>query len=288
MTITVEDQENEENIDENLEVEEREENAEAESTEPAIESEEENGEDEELVVLIGDAPPPEEESTSKAPEWVRELRKSHREAQRRNRELEEEVQRLKAPTSAQVVLGEKPTLENFEYDTEKYETALEDWYGRKRKIEEKSAQEAAAKQSQKDAWQEKLNAYEAEKKKLNFKHFEDAEDAVFSAFDETQQGIIVQGSDNPALVFYALGNNAAKLKELADIKDPVKFSFAAAKLETQLKTHSRKAPPPERTVGGTAPKGGDTLERLREDAAKTGDYSKVHQYKKQQRLKAKT
>ena len=69
--------------------------------------------------------------------------------------------------------------------------------------------------------------------------------------------------------------------------DPVKFAFAVAKLETQLKVTNRKAaPPPESTVRGTGRVSGavdSTLERLRADAEKTGDYSKVMQYKRQKR-----
>jgi len=104
----------------------------------------------------------------------------------------------------------------------------------------------------------------------------------------TQQGVVIQGAENPALVIYALGKNPKKAKELASIADPVKFAFAIAKLETQLKvTGKRTPPPPEKTVGGgTAPIRGavdSNLERLREDAARTGDYSKVYAYKKQKR-----
>jgi hypothetical protein len=100
-----------------------------------------------------------------------------------------------------------------------------------------------------------------------------------------QQGMIVQGADNAALVVYALGKNPKKAKELASITDPVKFAFAVAKLETQLKISNRKAQTsPERKISGTGRPSGavdSTLDRLRADAEKTGDYSKVFQYKKQ-------
>ena len=88
-------------------------------------------------------------------------------------------------------------------------------------------------------------------------------------------------------MIYALGKNPTKAKELSAINDPVKFAFAVAKLETQLKVTNRKAaPPPESTVRGTGRVSGavdSTLERLRADAEKTGDYSKVMQYKRQKR-----
>jgi len=101
---------------------------------------------------------------------------------------------------------------------------------------------------------------------------------------------VLQGAENPALVVYALGKNPKKAKELAAINDPVKFAFAIAKLESQLKIQPRKtAPPPERTApSGNAPISGATdghLERLRSEAMRTGDMTKVIRYKQQQREK---
>ena len=46
---------------------------------------------EEVVVTIGEESPPPEEDEKQAPEWVRELRKNHRELVRENRELKEKV-----------------------------------------------------------------------------------------------------------------------------------------------------------------------------------------------------
>jgi hypothetical protein len=123
--------------------------------------------------------------------------------------------------------------------------------------------------------------------------FDDAESTVLSTLSVTQQGIIVQGADNSALVVYALGKNPAKAKELAGITDAVKFAFAIAKLETQLKVQakSKSAPPPEGKVrSGSAPISGSVdsnLERLRAEAEKTGDMSKVAAYKRAQREKQK-
>jgi hypothetical protein len=51
-------------------------------------------------------------------------------------------------------------------------------------------------------------------------------------------------------------------------------------------SNKKPAPPPEKVVGGTAPIRGavdSTLERLRADAERTGDYSKVFAYRKQKR-----
>lgn len=248
----------------------------------------EQANEDEVVVSIGEEPPPPEEQT-RAPEWVRELRKSHRELQRRNRELEEKV-KVTAVEQPPAV-GKKPTLEDLDYDAERYEAALSSWYDQKRRADEAAAKAREAVAAQDRAWQSKLDAYGKAKAELKVRDYEDAEHFAQETFSVTQQGVMLQGAENPALVIYALGKNPAKAKELSSITDPVKFAFAVAKLESQLKVTPRKAPPPpERAVRGTAPVSGtvdSALERLREEAARTGDMSKVMAYRRQQKAKAK-
>ena len=118
--------------------------------------------------------------------------------------------------------------------------------------------------------------------------YDEAEATALDTFDVTQQGIVLQGSDNPALLIYAIGKSAKRAKELAAITDPVKFAFAVAKLETQLKvTNRRAATAPERTIttsGGRVSGSIDSqLERLRAEALKTGDLSKVMEYKRRKK-----
>jgi hypothetical protein len=244
--------------------------------------------DDTVVVSIGEESPPPEDEHANAPEWVRELRKANREDKRRIRELEEKLNAATKTETKPVQLGKKPTLEEHDYDAEKFEAALENWYQQKRVVDEQNAKAEAEAKAAQDTWQAKLNSYGEAKTKLKVKDFEDAEDVAKELLSVTQQGIILQGAENPALVIYALGKNPAKVKELAAITDPVKYAFAVAKLETQLKVTQRKAPPPERTVSGTGRVAGtvdSTLERLREEAAKTGDYTKVVQYRNQQKRK---
>jgi len=240
---------------------------------------------EEVVVSIGEEAPPPEEQTQ-APEWVRELRKTNRELQRQNRELQNKLQTTQTETKP-VVLGVKPKLEDHDYDADKFEAALADWFERKRKADEANARQEAEVMNQQKAWQAKLDGYGKAKAELRVKDFEDAEAVAQELFSITQQGVVLQGADNPALVVYALGKNPKKAKELSDIKDPVKFAFAVAKLEKELKvTNRRAAPAPERIVSGTGRSSGavdSTLERLREEAARTGNMTKVIQYRSQKR-----
>jgi hypothetical protein len=245
--------------------------------------------EDEVVVSIGDEEISPAPTTEKAPEWVRELRRKNREDQRRIRELEE---RLKATAENNDTSrsNRKPTLEDAEYDTEAYEKALADWIERKRVEEE---QLLAAKQAEERAateWKNKLDSYAKARTDLKVSDFEDAEAEVLNTLGVTQQGIIIQGSENPALLVYALGKNSEQAKKLAAIQDPVKFAFAVAKLEAQLKVTKRNSPPPPETKvsgnGRTAGTVDSTLDRLRAEAEKTGDYTKVTKYKAQ--LRAKT
>lgn len=245
-------------------------------------------EDEEVIVSIGDEPAPAADDPAKAPEWLRDLRKSNREKDRRIRELE---QRIAAPAAApqDLTLGPKPTLEGSEFDAERFERDLEAWHDRKREVDEQQRKRADAAKAQNDAWQARLNDYGKAKTELKVADFEDAEATARDTFSVVQQGVIVNGADNAAVLIYALGKNPKKAKELAAISDPVKFAFAVAKLETQLKVTPRKtAPVPERQIRGSAQLSGavdSTLERLRAEADKTGDRTKVAAYLNAQRAK---
>ncbi len=249
------------------------------------EGESDDDEDEVIVSIGEEAPPPEDHK--QAPEWVRELRKQHRELQRKNRELEGQLKEKTQTETKPVALGKKPTLEEHDYDTDKFEVALTDWYERKKQTDAEQEKARQAEEEQKRSWQDRLDSYGKAKAELKVRDFEDAEATVSDVLNVTQQGIVLQGADNPALVIYALGKNQKKADELAKINDPVKFAFAVAKLEKDLKVTSRKSvPPPDRQVQGTGPVSGavdSTLDRLRAEAEKTGDYTKVIQYKKRKR-----
>lgn len=249
----------------------------------AADDEGEDDGEEDVVISIGEESPPQEEE-SRAPEWVRELRKANREKEREIRELKAKLNA--APTENKpVTLGKKPTLEECDYDSEEYENKLAAWYDQKRDYDAAEASAQAQRDAEAKAWQDKLDSYAKARASLKVRDYDDAEAVALDAFNVTQQGIVLQGSDNPALIIYALGKNAARAKELASINDPVKFAFAVAKLETQLKVTNRKAAAsPERTItsaGGRLSGSVDsTLDRLREEALKTGDMSKVMAYKR--------
>ena len=262
------------------------EDAEFETDDEPTEAEAE--EEEDVVSINGEAPDPETEDDDRAPEWVRDLRKEYRNEKRRAKELEQKVERLeRGNTPASQPIGSKPTLESTDYDTERYETELASWYEKKRTHDDQQNVVQSQQKAVQKEWETKLESYHSSKAELKVKDYDFAEDVVQDNLSVMQQGMIVQGADNPALVVYALGKNPKKAKELASITDPVKFAFAVAKLETNLKVTTRKASSrPEKKISGTARPSGsvdNTLERLRTDAEKTGDYSKVFQYKRQKK-----
>lgn len=252
-----------------------------------------NAEDEEVIITLGDEAPPNEddEQFRAAPPWLKELRKSDREKAKRIRELEQQVAASKqVQQPQQVEVGAKPTLESCEYDEARYETELTAWHERKRQADEQVAKQRKEAEDTQAAYQARLASYHTAKTTLKVPDFDDAEAVVLGTLSEQQQGIIVHGAKNHAALIYALGKNPAQLQKLAAIKDPIQYAFEAARLEAQLKVQPRKAAPaPERKVSGSA--GGATgmdnqLERLRAEAGRTGDRSKVVAYLRQQQRTA--
>lgn len=261
---------------------------------PAPEADAPAPEPEEVVVTIGDEPAPEppEEDANLLP-WVRSVRKDNFKLQREIAELRAQLATKEVPPPPATDPGKKPTLEDHDYDTDAYEKELTAWYERKRKADEEVTRQLQAEQDQQKAWQAKLEGYAKAKTELRVPDYEDAEAVAQETFSVPQQSIIVAGAENPALLIYAMGRNPAKAKELAAITDPVKFTFAVAKLEAQLKVTPRKAPPapekPIRSTGGVSVSGAvdGTLERLREEASRTGDMTKVIAYKRQKAAAAR-
>lgn len=255
------------------------------------EGEGDGGEEGEMTVSLGDeSAEQEEEARRAAPEWVRDLRKQKRDMARTIRQRDEEIARLKGAGSqpAMPVLGDKPTLESCDFEPEKFEKDLEAWHERKRQVDDQKRTKDEAETRDRETWQRTQDAYATAKNALKVGNFDDAEGAVEETLNATQRGIMLVALQpkQAALMVYALGNNPKKLAELAAIADPVKFTFAVAKLEAQLKvTKSKTAPAPERVPRGSVASGGaidNQLERLRKDARESGDYSKVAAHRRMQ------
>lgn len=263
---------------------------------PEVEIEQQEGDEAEvvdqedagLVVEIGGG----DEEDDGAPEWVKNVRRENRELKKRLKEVEAKG----AVTTQIAALPEKPTLESCDYDTPLFEQKLADWYEAKREHDAREAEARSLQERAQQRWEAKLSTYEEGKAKIGAQDFDDVEATVAEIFakpfpgiaaDDVRMGIIKQGAKDPTTLVYALGRNPEKAKALAEIDDPVEFAFALGELSGKMKVVRGKPPAPERKVGGAVPgvagAADNTLERLRAEAEKTGDYTKVTAYKRQMR-----
>lgn len=242
-----------------------------------------------VVVTFGDDTQPEDDDLKgPAPEWVREVRKENRRLAKEVRELRAKAEQAQKP--AEEDLGAKPTLENpgtgndsDSYDPVVYERELLKWLAKKADHDAKEASRKTEAEKAQAEWVATQEAYNKAKESMKAEDFDDAEAVVMGIFSPTQQGIALMAAANPAQLVLGLGLNPAKAKELAAIKDPVKFTAALVRLEAQMKVTTRRAPAPERAISGTAPKSGAVdakLRQLEEEADRTGDRSKVVAYKR--------
>lgn len=260
-----------------------------ETQDESNQSDDETSEDEEFVITIGDEEPePSDEddfSGKPAPTWVKDLRKKEREARKRIKELEAQVQQAK-PADKPIEVGPKPKLADFDYDEDQFESAVEQWHERKRQVEQQQAAKQAEEEKAKQAWQAKMQSYEERRQNVASKvrDFEEVEEAAKDKLTATQQGILIHAAENPELILYHLGKNPKKAQELSEITDPIQFAFAAAKLDSQMKIQTRKpSTQPERKPSGSAGLSGvvdQKLAQLEAKAAKTGDRTELIKYKK--------
>lgn len=233
-------------------------------------------EDGPLVVSFGEDEP-ELEPDNAAPEWVKELRRQNREQAKRIKELE-----AKTSPAVEAEVGPEPSLADFDWDEVEFKRGWTAWKDKADKAEQaKQAKIEQERQAEED-FNRRLAAYNEAKAKLPVQDFDDAEAVLLEQFDATQQGLLVKLAKQPALFAYALGKNPTKAKTLAAIKDPVDFIAAAVRMEEQMK-QTKRAPAPEKVLSGGVPGAtavDNRLEKLREEAARTGDFTKVNAYKR--------
>jgi hypothetical protein len=238
-----------------------------------------------LVVEIGG-----DDEDEEAPAWVNQLRRENRELKKWRKEQE-----AKAAMPAEArTLPPEPQFEDFDYEPEAFKAAHKEWVKKSLEVEQEQKEFEALQERAQQRWEAKLSTYEEGKAKLGAPDFEDVEAAVSEIFakpfpgmnmPDVRMGIIKQGAKDPTTLVYALGRNPETAKTLAAIDDPVEFAFALGELSGKMKVVHKKAPPPEGKVkagaAGVAGALDNTLERLREKAEKTGDYTEVTRYKRQ-------
>ena len=245
----------------------------------------------EFVVSIEGEKSESEEEQAKDPNWLKNLRKENREMKKKQKEMELKLAEKENKEKTEVEIGKRPTLgdSDIDYDTNLYEKRLADWIERKRLVDEKKVEQEKASKQQQLLWEDKLTSYNEGKKAIPVKDMDDIEDLVKTHLSLVQQSMIVRCAKNPALLVYAIGKNEATLKKIAKITDYAEFAYTLGELENKLKTSNKQVPDtqPEKKITGSGSKSVTSvdkqLEKLREEALKTGDMSKVHAYKRNKR-----
>lgn len=210
-----------------------------------------------------------------------------RDLRQKLRQTQKELAAVRGGVAQQPVeVGPKPTFEGCEYDEEKFEAELLAWT-------ERDAQVKRAEEAKQAEWQRELEQVEAQRRELKIPEatFVKARDEVREALTEVQQALLIKAVKNPAAMIAALGSSPSRLAAVAEIEDPVKLIAELVRMEGSIKmTARRKAPEPEGTVRGSAPLSRQSdkhLERLEAEADRTGDRTKVVQYKRELKAKAR-
>ena len=246
-----------------------------------------NTDNNELVIEINDGsqPSPDNDlnSNEETPIWVKDLRKKQTELTKENRELKDKLKEIIKP-DVETTLPDKPSLAGCGYDDVRFETELEQWHDKKREIDKLKQTKQAEVETANKTWQDKLNSYETAKTSLKVPDFNESEETVKSFLSIVQQGIIINGAKKPEILIYAIGKNPELAEKLSKIQDPIKFAFEVSTIENNLKVSSKektlqpmKAVKSSNVVASTDA----TLQKLRDEAERTGDYTKVTAYKKQ-------
>jgi hypothetical protein len=218
---------------------------------------------------------------------IRRIRDRNKDLARENAEL----RRAAAQAAPKIELGPKPTLAQFDYDEDEYETALDAWKDRKARVETSEAEQTAQAEQANREWQGDLASFQAKRAALALDDFDEAIEPVKAVLSLAQQAVIVKAAQDSAAFSYALGRSDVRLAELAKIQDPIKFAAAVARMEGGIKvTKRRKAAQPDRPAKGSARLPGTPdkqLDKLEAEAERTGNRSAVIQYKKKMKLRTK-
>ena len=255
------------------------------------EAENDPADDGEVEVTFGEpsddeAQESEDDGDEDASSVIRNMRKREREKDRKLRQAERELEQLRKAQQPQTAVPEllpKPTLESCGWDESEFEQKLIDWQKQANDVEQAKAKAQEQQQALVREAEAKRTAYQEGAKKLKVKDFADAEEEVVSIFDQARQSILLEASDNPALLVYALGKNPAQLERLSKITSLAKFAAELGKLEKDLKVSKPTKPAPADTnLRSNAPTSGSSkkLAQLEAEAERTGDRTKLIAYKR--------
>lgn len=211
---------------------------------------------------------------------IRDFRKRDREKDRRIAELERQI----APK--QIEVGVRPALADFDYDEDGYAEALDAWNDRKAKKAEQDRASEERKAAEAKVWGEFEDGYRTEVAKLNVPNFDEAESEVADALPREVMALILR-TKKPGLIL-ALRNSPGKLAELSKL-NLADAALMLGGLAERLQMGTRRPPDPDRPLrGNIAPmrSADKELARLEKEAARTGDRTKLAEYRRKLKPKA--
>lgn len=215
---------------------------------------------------------------------LRALREENRKKARRIAELEA------AQRPATVEVGEKPKLSDFDYDEEQFDAAYSAWIARKSQADEQQRRQEEAQRETQETWNRIETGYRAKVAELAVPNFEQKEAIVAEELPELLVKAIKAYSSDPAKVIAAIGTNANLRDQIASEKDPIKALVSIIRMEDKMTLRRKTQAEPDRPLKGTAPVSTESsdkvLARLEKEAEKTGDRTKVIEYRRAQRARS--
>lgn len=187
--------------------------------------------------------------------------------------------------AAPVDVGERPTREQFDWDDEAYDKAIDEWNERRLQAKQQAEQPNDLQEEAKQDVQKLTTGLTT----LSYADAQEVTQSATEALTAEQQFVIASAAKEPAKLLYALGKNPDRLKALLDIRNPVKFIAEVARMETQMKTRTKTPVPPETVRRGDArPAASADKEeaRLEKEAERTGDRTALIKYRKDKARKA--
>lgn len=165
----------------------------------------------------------------------------------------------------------------IDYDEDIYTAKVNEWAESNSKYLNQKAEQARQQLSLQQAHQQKLTHYQQRVKHLKIPHYQQAEQVVIDEVPEAIQAMIIHWAEKPEMVVLALGRNAELRQQMANATDPV----AIGRLIGSIESKARIMPKPKTAAPTPEIQGGhgavlNNLEKLREKARETGDYTEYH------------
>ncbi|NBN70561.1 scaffolding protein [Proteus sp. G2618] len=172
--------------------------------------------------------------------------------------------------------------EGIDYDDAVYSQKVQEWAERNARYQSQKAEQERQQQSLQQAHQQKIASYQERVKSLRVSGYQQAEQSVIEEVPEQIQAMIIHFAEKPEMVVLALGRNAELRQQMANATDPV----AVGRLIGSIESKAKIMPKPKNKPAATPEvKGGtgavlNNLDKLKEKARETGDWSQYFAAKK--------